>query len=93
MTTLAAILGMLPLALGLGQGSEMYVPLATSVIGGLATSTMLTLFIVPTVYTLFDDLARKLRKDERDLDRPSLSSPRLRPREASNQRRFMNEHT
>ncbi|MFI5387282.1 MAG: efflux RND transporter permease subunit, partial [Fimbriimonadales bacterium] len=75
MTTLAAILGMLPLALGLGQGSEMYVPLATSVIGGLATSTMLTLFIVPTVYTLFDDLARKLRKDSRDLDRPYLIEP------------------
>jgi HAE1 family hydrophobic/amphiphilic exporter-1 len=56
MTTLAAILGMLPLALGIGTGSEMYVPLATTVIGGLATSTMLTLFIVPTVYTIFDDL-------------------------------------
>jgi HAE1 family hydrophobic/amphiphilic exporter-1 len=75
MTTLAAMLGMLPLALGIGKGSEMYVPLATAVIGGLATSTMLTLFIVPTVYTLFDDLARKMRKDPRDLDRPSLIEP------------------
>lgn len=75
MTTLAAILGMMPLALGIGSGSEMYVPLATSVIGGLATSTMLTLFIVPTVYTLFDDLARKMRKDSRDLERPSLIEP------------------
>lgn len=70
MTTLAAILGMMPLALGIGTGSEMYVPLATSVIGGLATSTMLTLFVVPTVYTLFDDLARKLRKDPHDLEGP-----------------------
>ncbi|HWA82132.1 MAG TPA: efflux RND transporter permease subunit [Fimbriimonadaceae bacterium] len=70
MTTLAAILGMMPLALGIGTGSEMYVPLATSVIGGLATSTMLTLFIVPTVYTLFDDLSRRIRKDPRDLERP-----------------------
>jgi HAE1 family hydrophobic/amphiphilic exporter-1 len=61
MTTLAAILGMLPLALGIGTGSEMYVPLATTVIGGLATSTMLTLFIVPTVYTIFDDLIVKYR--------------------------------
>ncbi|HTQ10463.1 MAG TPA: efflux RND transporter permease subunit, partial [Fimbriimonadaceae bacterium] len=77
MTTLAAILGMLPLALGLGTGSEMYVPLATSVIGGLATSTMLTLFIVPTVYTLFDDLARKMRRDKRDLDRPILIEPSI----------------
>jgi HAE1 family hydrophobic/amphiphilic exporter-1 len=75
MTTLAAILGMLPLALGIGSGSEMYVPLATAVIGGLMTSTLLTLFIVPTVYTLFDDLSRKLRKDPRDLDRASLIEP------------------
>lgn len=62
MTTLAAILGMLPLALGIGTGSEMYVPLATTVIGGLATSTMLTLFIVPTVYTMFDDLIGKVHR-------------------------------
>ena len=65
MTTLAAILGMLPLAIGIGSGSEMYVPLATAVIGGLATSTMLTLFVVPTVYTIFDDLiARRNRHKE-----------------------------
>ncbi len=75
MTTLAAILGMLPLALGIGSGSEMYVPLATSVIGGLATSTMLTLFVVPTVYTFFDDLARKFRKDPRDLSHAELVEP------------------
>jgi HAE1 family hydrophobic/amphiphilic exporter-1 len=63
MTTLAAILGMEPLALGLGSGSELYVPLATAVIGGLATSTLLTLFIVPTVYTLFDDLKSKFKSN------------------------------
>jgi HAE1 family hydrophobic/amphiphilic exporter-1 len=63
MTTLAAILGMAPLALGLGSGSELYVPLATAVIGGLATSTLLTLFIVPTVYTLFDDLKSKFKSN------------------------------
>jgi HAE1 family hydrophobic/amphiphilic exporter-1 len=75
MTTLAAILGMLPLALGIGKGSEMYVPLATVVIGGLITSTMLTLFVVPTVYTYFDDLGRRFRKDPRDLDRATLVEP------------------
>ena len=74
MTTLAAILGMLPLAIGIGSGSEMYAPLATVVIGGLATSTMLTLYVVPTVYTYFDDLARRFRKDPRDLA-PPASSP------------------
>ncbi len=62
MTTLAAILGMLPLAVGAGRGSEMYTPLATAVIGGLATSTLLTLFIVPTVYTFFDDLAERFHQ-------------------------------
>ena len=55
MTTSAAILGMIPLALALGRGSETQAPLATAVIGGLATSTMLTLFVVPVVYTLIDD--------------------------------------
>lgn len=59
MTSLAAIFGMLPLALGMGEGSEMYVPLATVVIGGLMTSTVLTLFIVPVVYTFFDDLRER----------------------------------
>ena len=77
MTTLAAILGMLPLALGFGQGSEMYVPLATAVIGGLATSTMLTLFVVPTVYTLFDDLTRRFHKTPRDLGRAVGVEPSL----------------
>jgi len=64
MTTSAAILGMLPLALALGQGSETQAPLATAVIGGLTTSTMLTLFVVPIVYTLLDDLGRALRKEK-----------------------------
>jgi HAE1 family hydrophobic/amphiphilic exporter-1 len=54
---------MAPLVLGLGSGSELYVPLATAVIGGLATSTLLTLFIVPTVYTLFDDLKSKFKSN------------------------------
>ncbi|MEA2553352.1 MAG: hypothetical protein QOJ65_1528 [Fimbriimonadaceae bacterium] len=75
MTTLAAMLGMLPLALGIGQGSEMYVPLATVVIGGLMTSTILTLFVVPTVYTYFDDLGRKFRKEPRDLSRAHMVEP------------------
>jgi len=68
MTTLAAIMGMMPLAIGLGAGSELYVPLATAVIGGLATSTLLTLLVVPTVYTMFDDLEQKIRAGARPLD-------------------------
>jgi HAE1 family hydrophobic/amphiphilic exporter-1 len=75
MTTSAAVLGMLPLALGIGKGSETQAPLATAVIGGLLTSTLLTLFVVPTVYTLFDDLGRFLRRDRRDLAAPALVRP------------------
>jgi HAE1 family hydrophobic/amphiphilic exporter-1 len=53
MTTLTTILGMLPLALSNSQGSEMWKPMAITVIGGLTVSTMLTLIIIPTLYTLF----------------------------------------
>lgn len=67
MTASAAVLGMIPLAMGIGKGSETQAPMATAVCGGLVTSTILTLFIVPVVYTLFDDLGRKLRRDKRDL--------------------------
>ena len=59
MTASAAILGMTPLALG--RGSAVQAPMATAVIGGLATSTFLTLFVVPVVYSVFDDLALRLR--------------------------------
>jgi len=56
MTTLAMIFGMLPLALGLGEGSEQRSPMAHAVIGGLITSTLLTLIVVPVLYTCLDDL-------------------------------------
>jgi HAE1 family hydrophobic/amphiphilic exporter-1 len=77
MTSCAAVLGMLPLAIGLGRGSETQAPMATAVIGGLITSTMLTLFVVPTVYTLFDDLARFFRRDKRDLAASELVEPSM----------------
>jgi len=48
---------MLPLALGLGRASEQRAPLATAVIGGLILSTLLTLVVIPVVYTIFDDIA------------------------------------
>jgi HAE1 family hydrophobic/amphiphilic exporter-1 len=56
MTTVAMIFGMIPLALAIGEGAEQRAPMARAVIGGLMTSTMLTLFVVPVVYTMFDDL-------------------------------------
>ena len=73
MTASAAILGMMPLALALGKGSETQAPLATAVIGGLFTSTILTLFIVPIVYTMFDDLQQLFyKKNDRE---PSVKNP------------------
>ena len=54
MTTLATLLGFLPLAIGLGEGSEVRSPMAITVIGGLAVSTLLTLVVIPIVYELVD---------------------------------------
>jgi HAE1 family hydrophobic/amphiphilic exporter-1 len=57
MTTAAMIFGMIPLAMAIGEGAEQRSPMAHAVIGGLITSTLLTLFVVPAVYTLLDDMA------------------------------------
>jgi hydrophobe/amphiphile efflux-1 (HAE1) family protein len=62
MTTLAMIFGMIPLAVSKGMGSEMRAPMAEAVIGGLITSTILTLFVVPIMYTVLDDLKRKFNE-------------------------------
>ena len=62
MTTLAMIFGMIPTALATGAGTEMRKPMAQAVIGGLITSTILTLFVVPIVYTILDGLKRRFRK-------------------------------
>jgi HAE1 family hydrophobic/amphiphilic exporter-1 len=59
MTTLAMIFGMLPVAMALSEGSEFRAPMATSVIGGLITSTVLTLVVVPVVYSLLDALSER----------------------------------
>ena len=55
MTSVATMLGLVPMALGIGEGSELQVPLARVVIGGLLTSTFITLVFVPTVYTIFEE--------------------------------------
>jgi hydrophobic/amphiphilic exporter-1 (mainly G- bacteria), HAE1 family len=61
MTSLATILGLVPMALGIGEGAELQAPLARVVIGGLAASTLITLVFVPTVYTLFEEGWKGLR--------------------------------
>ncbi|KXG76949.1 Swarming motility protein SwrC [Fervidicola ferrireducens] len=57
MTTLTTVLGLLPLALGIGEGSEIQAPLAVTVMGGLSVSTLLTLVVVPVLYSIFEDLS------------------------------------
>ena len=54
MTTATTILGLLPMAIGLGEGAELRAPLAVTVIGGLTVATILTLFVIPVIYTLLD---------------------------------------
>jgi multidrug efflux pump len=61
MTTMAALLGGVPLAMGRGVGSELRHPLGIAIVGGLIVSQMLTLYTVPVVYLTFDRLAFRLR--------------------------------
>ena len=68
MTTMAALLGGLPLALGGGTGAELRMPLGVSIVGGLIFSQMLTLFTTPVVYLYFDRLAKRMQP--RDLTTP-----------------------
>jgi len=62
MTTMAALLGGLPLALGTGTGSELRHPLGITIVGGLILSQALTLYTTPVVYLWFDRLARKFER-------------------------------
>jgi len=68
MTTLAALFGALPLALGHGAGAELRVPLGIAIVGGLVLSQMLTLFTTPVVYLWFDRLAHRIERDRREGD-------------------------
>ncbi|MGC4243699.1 MAG: efflux RND transporter permease subunit, partial [Herbaspirillum sp.] len=61
MTTMAALLGALPLMLGTGVGSELRQPLGITMVGGLLVSQVLTLFTTPVIYLGFDSLGRRLR--------------------------------
>jgi HAE1 family hydrophobic/amphiphilic exporter-1 len=69
MTTLAMIFGMVPLAFAMSEGSEMRAPMGQAVIGGVITSSLLTLVVVPVVYCYMDDLAQWLLKFWRETAR------------------------
>jgi HAE1 family hydrophobic/amphiphilic exporter-1 len=60
MTAISTIAGVLPIALGLGAGGESRAPMAIAVAGGMTSSTVLTLFVIPVAYTLVDDMVRKV---------------------------------
>jgi hydrophobe/amphiphile efflux-1 (HAE1) family protein len=62
MTTLAMIFGMLPMAIGLGEGAENQAPMGRAVIGGVITSTLLTLVVVPVAYTYLDSLGKRAKR-------------------------------
>jgi multidrug efflux pump len=64
MTTLAALLGALPLMLGTGVGSELRHPLGITMVGGLIFSQVLTLFTTPVIYLVFDRLAKRFRRNK-----------------------------
>ncbi|MFC1736373.1 efflux RND transporter permease subunit [Candidatus Hydrogenedentota bacterium] len=67
MTSMTTILALLPLSIGLGEGAELRAPMALAVIGGLVTSTLLTLFVIPTVYTCFDDIQNRILGKRREV--------------------------
>jgi multidrug efflux pump len=74
MTTFAAILGAVPLAVGLGQGASLRQPLGITIIGGLVVSQALTLYTTPVVYLFLDRLGAKLRGNRRDTAPPRAGS-------------------
>jgi hydrophobe/amphiphile efflux-1 (HAE1) family protein len=74
MTTIATVLGLVPMALGIGEGSETNLPLARAVIGGLTVSTIFTLFLVPALYTVFDRFAKRKAPYDDEPEPDALSS-------------------
>ena len=67
MTTSAMVMGMVPLALGLGEGGEQSAPMAHAVIGGVITSTLLTLVVVPVIFTYLDDFKNFMLRQARKI--------------------------
>jgi multidrug efflux pump subunit AcrB len=76
MTTMAALMGTLPIALGVGQGSESRRPLGIAVVGGLAFSQFITLYVTPVIYIYLDELQGWLgRRTKRAAGREATPLP------------------
>jgi multidrug efflux pump len=75
MTTMAALLGGLPLALGTGMGSELRRPLGITIVGGLLISQVLTLYTTPVVYIYMDRLGRRLRRSRQPMAQHAEAAP------------------
>jgi multidrug efflux pump len=75
MTTMAAILGGIPLAVGGGTGSELRTPLGITIVGGLLFSQMLTLFTTPVIYLVMDRLTKSQRSDAKSRRHPLQAAP------------------
>jgi multidrug efflux pump len=82
MTTLAAAVGVLPLALGVGEGAELRQPLGISIVGGLLASQLLTLYTTPVIYIYLDDF-RVWVERKRQRARPGWATNREQPRTVS----------
>ncbi len=73
MTTLTTVLGLVPMALGIGEGAEVQAPMARVVIGGLTTSTLITLLFIPTIYTMLEE--RGLREKATEIEAEGSPQP------------------
>jgi len=77
LTTITTIFGLLPMAIGLGGRSETWMPLANTIIWGLAMSTLLTLFIIPALYAIIDDLTPKGHRVHREAPLPETTTEQV----------------
>jgi multidrug efflux pump subunit AcrB len=75
MTALAMIIGMIPMAMGLGEGGEQNAPLGRAVIGGLSAATIATLFFVPSVFALVHGVSRKKTIGQPNVDHLAITRP------------------